>query len=127
MSVWRIRLVLAVLFFGVVVVGAQMNHEQGAFHPTLKQCETLAKPASDIRELRRRPASEIDELDRKLSVCIGDYGPLTPAGVPLILSAHGNVADEMRIRLENAIKTLPVEEQAKVWAAFTADQGSIDK
>ena len=123
MGVWRINLVLAVLFLGVVV-SAQTHREEGAFHPTLKQCETLAKPASDLAALHKRPASEINELDFHLSVCVADYGPLTPTGVPLILDAHGNVADEMRIRLENAIKTLPVEEQAKVWAAFNTDQGS---
>jgi hypothetical protein len=123
MSAWRIKVVLAVLFFGAVV-SAQTHHERGAFHLTLKQCEILAKPASDITVLRRRTASDINELDWKLSVCVGDYGSLTPTGVALILEAHGNVADEMRTRIENAIKTLPIEEQGKVWAAFRADQGS---
>ena len=123
MSVSRIRFVLAVLFFGVML-GAQTHQDQGAYHPTLKQCETLAKPAADVAALRKRTAIDINELDWKLSVCIGDYGPLTPTGIPLILDAHGNAADELRRRMEKAIETLPTEEVAKVWAAFRAD-GSI--
>jgi hypothetical protein len=84
----------------------------------------LAKPAFDASALGQRAASDINELDWKLSVCIGDFGPLAPTGVPLILYAHGNVADEMRKRIEAAIATLPMEEQAKVWAAFNAGRGS---
>jgi hypothetical protein len=120
---WLITGAIAVLFVGAFV-GAQTHHEGRGFDPTLQQCQVLATGAKDLNSLHRRPASDLNELDWRLSVCIGKFSPPVPTGVPLILDAHGVIADELRLRMEKAVETLPIEEQARFWAAFNADHGS---
>jgi len=63
-------------------------------------------------------------MDWNLGLCEAKYMPLKPTSVMNVLYAHGVVADEMRKRLENAIATLPLDEQSKVWSAFHSDHGS---
>lgn len=120
----KLKLVIAVVLLGVGM-GAQTRRDPGGFDPDIKQCQTMAKGADDPLSLQSRPASDLNELDWRLGVCVGKFVPLSPTGVPLILSAHGHVADVLRMRMERAIKALPVEEQARVWAAFNADHGTI--
>ena len=118
-----LRTICAMASLGAIF-GVQVHHEQSGFNPDMNQCQMLAKPAENPQALLARPASDLNELDWKLSVCVGKFLPMYPSGVPLILDAHGNVSDELRVRIEKAVKTLPLEEQAKVWAAFNSDQGS---
>jgi hypothetical protein len=98
--------------------------QTGENGPTMKQCEVWSREVdNNFLALRNRSADDINELDWKLSVCVGNFIPVAPRGLTLILDAHGNVADEFRNRIEKAIETLPMEEQAKVWHAFHADSG----
>jgi hypothetical protein len=119
-----LRVVIVGLLMGIVA-SPQSNQRKFAFHPDLKQCEALASAVGDPLTVRQLTASHLNELDWELSVCVGDFGPMQPKGALLLLSAHGNVADELRLRLERAVGTLPVQEQAKVWAAFNADRGTL--
>jgi hypothetical protein len=116
--------ILAAAALLVTLTASQQGQDSGAAPKTLSECVALAHTSDDSIELAKRPASEINELDWKLSVCEGKFTPLKRIGATEILYAHGTVADEMRMRLEKAIKTLPEDQQAKVWDAFHADRGT---
>lgn len=119
---------IAILLFSTVL-GAQTKtqgyaQKDGNLVPDLKQCEALATEANDPSALLSRPADDMKALNWELGLCLGKFGPTNPTGTSLILSAYGTVADVYRLRIEKAIKILPPQEQAKVWAAFRNDKGT---
>jgi hypothetical protein len=111
---------------GLLLALTANQHAQDKGDPpqTIRACVALASASDDPTQLAKKSSADINELDWKLSVCEAKFAPLKRTGVTEVLYAHGAVADEMRMRIEKAIKTLPEDQQAKVWDAFHADNGN---